>query len=204
MTVTNNADYYEDVARKKYRPLWTKSDVGYMPPDLVLFVDPKSVVDGLRITVDGVLGVKGLTYNGFKKGSKEVMVAVSRGPLEYAYPAPRLWFGQACALMKGERGRVASRTEEWSDVALNMPGKPGETAHPSSCTRMTTCYACRVEMGPHFVPGLPHVVAHPCRRDGNTLPPTMRGSGVVWWHTTRQHLRGELSDTTIFCSLCRA
>ena len=25
---------------------------------------------------------------------------------------------------------------------------------------MTTCYACRVETGPYFVPGLPRVVAH--------------------------------------------
>ena len=36
------------------------------------------------------------------------------------------------------------------------------------CTRITTCYAYRVETGPYFVPGVPHVIqkrtSHPQRR----------------------------------------
>ena len=45
------------------------------------------------------------------------------------------------------------------NVILYINRATTSRAPPPSRTRITTCYAYRVETGPYFVPGLPHIDA---------------------------------------------
>ena len=52
-------------------------------------------------------------------------------------------------------------------------------------TRITTCYPDRAATGPHFVPGLPHAVAHSRRPRFTRPPPWVSLSRRARWTTVR-------------------
>ena len=66
-------------------------------------------------------------------------------------------------------------------------------------TRITTCYACRVETGPYFVPGLPRVVAH-SRRYVENIKEELTAPGEWFLDDANRQLylypNGTLDDTT--------
>ena len=78
------------------------------------------------------------------------------------------------------------------------------------CTRITACYPYRVETGPFFVPGLPHVVAHARRRgygpDLQRLPIRRlgRGAAVLLGFGAGEGLEGAGQGDSSFQLLCRA
>ena len=59
---------------------------------------------------------------------------------------------------EGEEGEEADCAP--ASIVWQLRG-PAEDVRPSAfCSRITTCYRDRAATGPHFVPGLPHVVLY--------------------------------------------
>ena len=91
----NDVDYYESgglyakPARSKYRPMWARSDLGYLSPSMTLRVVPGSLKNGLFMGVVGAADMDigagfGLTM---PHGKKVLLLHVTRGPFEHEYPA---------------------------------------------------------------------------------------------------------------------
>ena len=61
---------------------------------------------------------------------------------------------------------------------------------------MTACYPYRAETGPYFVPGLPHVVAHPRRVWKAGATPARQACGSAAGGALVLHTRGVLEPAT--------
>jgi hypothetical protein len=80
-----------------FRTGWKGTDTGYVPANMEFFIDPGTLTDGLQAKVNGApFSSKGIVYEEFGKGSKDVIVELRRGPLEYDYAAPVLGWRTMC------------------------------------------------------------------------------------------------------------
>ena len=72
-------------------------------------------------------------------------------------------------------------------------GATGGPVHLLFCTGITPCYHDRAATGPHFVPGLPHVVAHYRR------PSPYLGFGVLFNSMIYPFAVGPMALTSFIC-----
>jgi len=122
VTLGNSVNYYQAGPVAKTRPGWSGTDTGYVPPDLQAMLVPGSFANGLtaRFLVGGVLGTV-QTFEEFGKGTLDMLVSATCGPIENTYPPFVMLWREHCA--NGANGE--NKYSEKAAPDANEPGKPG-------------------------------------------------------------------------------
>jgi hypothetical protein len=128
MNLGNEVNYYEGgIAGGKLRPGWVTLDDSYAAdmPTFALAILSTSLDDGLQISTNGQpFSYNELMFNYFGKRSKEVLVEIRRGHLQYEYLAPQATFGEKCSIAEeawpgiGEQAALSTL-----GMATNKQGK---------------------------------------------------------------------------------
>lgn len=126
VTVAQAVNYYDaGVAQDKDRPGWVAMDYGYASSQktISLAVKMGTAVDGLQIFYNGdPFSNEEVHFDYFAKGSFDILIEITRGPIVYEYSAPLLTFAEAC---DGGKDRAWTGIGEISQLgSLGMTGGP--------------------------------------------------------------------------------